>query len=60
MFASHNQNHVTNDGESVGVSWCRDASGAHDQVFVTVWQLQSFPKAPTLTRGRGLSFLATV
>jgi hypothetical protein len=34
-------------------SWCRAPSGAHDQIFITLWQLRScFYGAPSLTRGR--------
>jgi hypothetical protein len=33
------------------VSWCRGPSGAHDQIFITVWHLlSSFCGAPFLTR----------
>jgi hypothetical protein len=47
------QSHITTDGESVSKSWCRAPSGAHDQIFITVWQLRScFCGAPSLTRGR--------
>jgi hypothetical protein len=39
--------------KSVNQSWCRAPSGAHDQIFITVWQLQScFCGAPSLKRGR--------
>jgi hypothetical protein len=35
------------------MSWCRAQSGAHDHIFITVWQLRScFCGAPSLTRGR--------
>jgi hypothetical protein len=27
-------------GQSVSNSWCRAQSGAHDQIFITVWQLR--------------------
>jgi hypothetical protein len=41
------------DWRSVSKSWCRAPSGAHDQIFITVWQLRSrFCEAPSLTRGR--------
>jgi hypothetical protein len=40
-------------GQSVSQSWCRAPSGAHDQIFITVWKLRScFCGAPSLTRGR--------
>jgi hypothetical protein len=31
---SQSQSHVTTDGQSVCLSWCRAPSGAHDQIFV--------------------------
>jgi hypothetical protein len=41
------------DGRSVSKPWCRAPSGAHDQIFITVWQLRPcFCGAPSLTRGR--------
>jgi hypothetical protein len=36
--------------QSVSKSWCRALSGAHYQIFITVWQLRSC--FSTLTRGR--------
>jgi hypothetical protein len=30
--------HIATDGQSVCLSWYRAPSGAHDQIFVTVWQ----------------------
>jgi hypothetical protein len=37
--------------QSVSKSWCQAPSGAHDQIFITVWQLRScFCGAPSLTR----------
>jgi hypothetical protein len=39
-------------GQSVSKSWCRAPSGAHGQIFITVWQLRScFCGGPYLTRG---------
>jgi hypothetical protein len=39
--------------QSVSKSRCRAPSGAHDQKFITVWQLRScFCEAPSLMRGR--------
>jgi hypothetical protein len=39
--------------QSVSKSWCRSPSGAHDQIFITTWQLRScFCRTPSLTRGR--------
>jgi hypothetical protein len=47
------QSHIAIDGQSINKSWCRAPSGAHDQIFITVWQLRScFCGAPSLTRGR--------
>jgi hypothetical protein len=41
------------DWRSVSKSWCRAPSGTHDQIFITVWLLQScFCGAPSLTRGQ--------
>jgi hypothetical protein len=41
------------DCQSISKSWCRAPSGAHDQIFITLWQLRSwFVGAPSLTRGR--------
>jgi hypothetical protein len=31
---SQSQSHVTTDGQSVGLSWCRAPFGAHDQIFI--------------------------
>jgi hypothetical protein len=39
--------------QSISKSWCRAPSGTHDQIFITLWQLQTcFCGAPSLTRGR--------
>jgi hypothetical protein len=55
---SQSQSHIATDGHSVSKPCCRVPSGAHDQIFITVWQLQSsFCGAPSLTRGR-VSLLA--
>jgi hypothetical protein len=41
------------DWRSVSKSWCRAPSGAHDQIFINVWQLlYYFCGASSLTRGR--------
>jgi hypothetical protein len=46
------RSHIATDDQSVGWSWCRAPSGAHDEVF-TVLQLRScFCGAPSLTRWR--------
>jgi hypothetical protein len=47
------QSHIATDGQSISKSWCRAPSGAHDQIFITLWQLWScFWGALSLTRGR--------
>jgi hypothetical protein len=47
------QNRIVTDGQSVSKSWCGATSGAHDQIFLTQWQLRSCScAAPSLTRGR--------
>jgi hypothetical protein len=47
------QSHIAADGQSVSKSY-----GAHDQIFITVWQLGScFCGTPSLTRGRVVSFV---
>jgi hypothetical protein len=47
------QSHIATDGQSISKSWCRAPSGAHDQIFITLWQLRScFCGTPSLTRGR--------
>jgi hypothetical protein len=35
------QSHIATEGQSVNKFWCRASSGAHDQIFITVWQLRS-------------------
>jgi hypothetical protein len=51
--ASPSPSHIATDGQSVSMSSCRAPSGAHDQIFITVWQLRScFCGATSLTRGR--------
>jgi hypothetical protein len=50
---SQSQSYIATDGRSISKSWYRVPSGAHDQIFIIVWQLRScFCGAPTLTRGR--------
>jgi hypothetical protein len=50
---SQSQSYIATDGRSISKSWCRAPSGAHDQIFIIVWQLRScFCGAPSLTRGR--------
>jgi hypothetical protein len=53
LRATQSQSHVTTDGQSVGLSWCRAPSGAHNQILIVFWKLQSCQLgAPSLTRGR--------
>jgi hypothetical protein len=33
--------HIATDGQLVSQPWCRAQSGAHDQIFITVWQFRS-------------------
>jgi hypothetical protein len=41
------------DWQSICKSWCPAPSGAHDQIFITLWQLRScFCGTPSLTSGR--------
>jgi hypothetical protein len=53
LNCSQSQSYIATDGQSVSKSWCRAPSGAHDQIFITVWQLRScFCGAlPSLTSG---------
>jgi hypothetical protein len=48
---SQSQSHIATNGQSISKSWCRAPSEAHDQIFITVWQLRPcFCGAPSLTR----------
>jgi hypothetical protein len=38
---SQSQSHIATDGQSVSKPLCRAPSGAHDQIFIMVWQLRS-------------------
>jgi hypothetical protein len=50
-YQSQSQSHIATDGLSISKSWCRAPSGAHGQIFITVWQLRSwFHGAPSLMR----------
>jgi hypothetical protein len=52
-YLIQSQSHISTDGQSVSKSWCRASSGAHDQIFITFWQLRSyFCESPSLSRGR--------
>jgi hypothetical protein len=47
------QSHIATNGQSISKSWCRALSGAHDQIFITLWQLRfCFCGELSLTRGR--------
>jgi hypothetical protein len=60
-WRSQSQSHIATDGQSVSQSWCRAPSAAHDQIFITVWQLRScFLGAPSLTRRRVCLFCMLV
>jgi hypothetical protein len=51
--SSQSQSYIATDGRSISKSWCRAPSGAHDHIFIIVWQLRScFCGAPSVTRGR--------
>jgi hypothetical protein len=41
ILISQIPSHITTDGQSVSKPWYRAQSGAHDQLFITVQQLQS-------------------
>jgi hypothetical protein len=57
---SQSQSHIATDGQSVSKSWCQAPSGAHDQIFITRWQLRSFFLWGALSDERtGLSFVYT-
>jgi hypothetical protein len=50
---SHSESHIATDGRSVSKSWCRAPSGAHDEIFIIVWQVRScYCEAPSRQRGR--------
>jgi hypothetical protein len=52
VFKIKSKSHYT-DGQSISKSWCWAPSEAHDQIFITLWQLCScFSGAPSLTRGQ--------
>jgi hypothetical protein len=49
--SAQNQSHIATDGLWISKSWYRAPSGAHDQIFITLWQIRScFCVAPSLTR----------
>jgi hypothetical protein len=50
---SQSQSHIATGGQWVSKLWYWAPSGAHDEIFISVWQLRScFRGAPSLTRGR--------
>jgi hypothetical protein len=52
-LSKSSQSYVTTGGQSAILSWCQVASGAQDQISVTVRQLRVCSyEAPSLTRGR--------
>jgi hypothetical protein len=56
--SSQSQSRLATGGESVSKSWCRAPSGAHDQIFISVWQLRSCFSWGALSDERtGLSFV---
>jgi hypothetical protein len=55
---SQGQSHIATDGQSISKSWCRAPSWAHDQIFVTFWELRSCFLWGALSDERtGLSFV---
>jgi hypothetical protein len=38
---NQSQSHNATDSQSIIKSWCRAPSGAHNQIFITLWQLRS-------------------
>jgi hypothetical protein len=51
--SNQSQSHIATDGQSISKSCCRAPSGAHDQIFITLWQLRiCWCGALSLTRGR--------
>jgi hypothetical protein len=49
--------HIATDGQSVSKSWCQAPSGAHDQIFITVWHLRCFFVGPLSDERTGLPFV---
>jgi hypothetical protein len=53
LMWGQSRSHTAIDGQPISKSWCRTPSGAHDQIFTTLWQLRScFCWALSLTRGQ--------
>jgi hypothetical protein len=57
---SQNQSHITTDGQSVNMSWCRAQSGNFDQRIFFSKLLSCLFGAPSLTRGRVCHLLVLV
>jgi hypothetical protein len=62
---SYSKSKSHSDWRPVSQSWCRAPSGAHDQIFITVWQSRyCLCGAPSQTRGRvcllSVSLLAVI
>jgi hypothetical protein len=53
---SQSQSHIATYGQSISKSWCRAPPGAHDQIFITVWQLRSWFVGLPLWREDGSVF----
>jgi hypothetical protein len=55
---SQSQSQIATDGQLVSKSLCRAPSGAHDYIFIAVWQLRSCSLWGTLSEKKtGLSFV---
>jgi hypothetical protein len=53
LVVCQSQSHVTTDGQSVGLSWCRAPSGAHDQIFLLLESYSSVLMGRPLWRESG-------
>jgi hypothetical protein len=50
---ARSRSHTAIDGQPISKCWCRAPSGAHDQIFITLWQLWScLCGVASLTRDR--------
>jgi hypothetical protein len=56
-LSSQSQSHIATDGQSVSKSWYRAPSGAHDQIFISVWQIRSVSVGRPLWREDGSVFV---
>jgi hypothetical protein len=54
--SSQSQSYIATDGRSISKSWCRAPSGAHDQIFITLWILWSVFLGRPLWREGGSVF----